>query len=416
MNLTKIFLFFGRFLIAFYFIAIFLVSLTEFLLQKSTILSPNLSISQIYIDKILNNINAKPLISLSLSSNSFENPLILAYYSNNSYEIPLFYWKNSSFFEESLNYWNFSSRNGSCENGFSFCDSGLCVLEGNNCPLSDIRLENGSLFVTNQTNSNAIIEIFVNYKENSSCFNGKLTINNQSKCQSFTDDYMYNSLDFEKNSDFSQENELNYDNEKNRTNSTIYLILERKIRVFSDGICANLNGMKNITIFTNFSDFDDYRLITTIISFSFSAFGMLIFLIYFLIFAKNQRNFLSFIVFWFSHGLGVFICIFVLIYDEFSFEFLNDFENSNEFLYNIGEAYCFNGGKFNEIFENSANYLKEYYEDREVLIDIGLVLSAGFIIFEGIFVMWWTCGYKCRSYIEEEEEIMLRNQENEEYS
>ena len=331
MDLSQLFLYSGRFLITIYLIAIFIISVIELSFQSSAALSTDISNSQMFLNNVLQNINAKPITSLSLADPNTDcsegTPIALAYYetgffcecnstqfswdicnqtqinqgctSQKSKELSLNNWKQKEFCQITENYWNYSSSQGTCEQNMTICEGGICVRANHTCPLTEMTISdisfpsdfinlgnitiNQSVWITNSSNSTPIIDIYVNNEANSTCINGKLIFNNNSenRCLSYQDEIIYKTLDFEMQGSLYSDNNLTERGDVlNSSNFSVFLLFAKKISVVSDGYCASLNGMKNLTIYYDFSDFDNYRDVSVLVGIVLPAVGCVLFFIY----------------------------------------------------------------------------------------------------------------------------------------
>lgn len=453
MDLSKFFIYSGRFIITFFLIAIFIASIGELYYQNSASLSVDSS-SQLFLNNLLQNINSKPLASLSLTDPntacSIGSSVNLAYYETGSYcecnmtvydqctedqlnqgctmkdseELGMDVWKAKTFCQTFETSWNYSTRDGACEENMTYCGNGICVSSDHACPITDILISdenltasftnignisgNYTVWTSSRENSSSVIDLFVGQAQNSSCYNDELIFyknGSESLCLSYEDDEVYRTLDSETLGGFYQDNNITvqWDETSNSSNSSIYLLSTKKVQVYSEGYCVYLNGMGALTISSDFDDYDSYRLISVATGIAGSVVGLILFFIYLCVmrattssYKKDRR---SFVFFWILHILGIVVSVVILVYDYLSYDFLISLEDSNALLYEIEAGNCFGEELYQSFLTTLVDDIQNYYSTREDWMEIGLIFSAAFIVFEGFYLTWFACGYKCSENI-----------------
>ena len=460
MDLSRLFLYSGRFLITFYLIAIFCVSIAEVYYQNSASLSEETTSAQLLLNTMITNINSNPISEINLSDPNANcnkgKVLSLAFYETSNFcecNSTDFYlgacndtqiengcqdqmskildfndWKEKKFCHLTGNHWNFTTKNGTCDENMTQCKSGICVNKNHTCPLNDLIIsdnnkmpsnyknlgnltQNLTVWTTNSSNSSPIIDLSVSYVQNSSCLDGKLIFKNDSdiECPSYYDDFVFTTLDTERKASFYHDNNLTERNSSvNSSNLSVYLLLSKKIPLYSDGVCASLRDMSNLTIDIDFTDFDSDRNMSVYSGIIFPVVSFVLFLIYVACMRSSNeeevKNWKSFLFFWILHGIGTIASVIILFYDYYSYDFLNTLDDNNDTLYSIEAAACFAIEIYQDFLTNLVDNIGNYYSNREDCMDVGLVFSASYIIFEIFYLLWFMFGFDCRQYIEKKED------------
>lgn len=463
MDLSRLFLYSGRFLITFYLIAIFCVSIAEVYYQNSASLSTETASAQLLLNTMIKNINANPITEINLAGANADcqkgKALSLALYETSNFcecnstdfylgtckdtqiengcqdqvskILDFNYWKEKKFCHLTGNHWNFTTKNGTCDENMTHCNSGVCVKNHHTCPLNDMIItdtkmpsnytnlgnltQNLTVWTTNSSYSTPLIDLSVSYVQNSSCFNGRLILKNDSdfECSTYYDDFVFKTLDAETKTSFYHDNNLTEGNSLvNASNISIFLLLSKKIPLYSDGVCSSLRDMSNLTIDIDFTDFDSDRNMSVYSGIIFPVVSFVLYLIYvaYMHSSKEEevKNWKSFLFFWILHGFGTIASVLILFYDYYSYDFLNTLDDNNDTLYSIEAAACFAVDIYQNFLTNLVDDIENYYSNREGCMDVGLVFSASYIIFEMFYLLWFGFGFDCRQYIEKkEDEVQL---------